>query len=53
MTMLVVTHDPRVREFADRVIDMEDGGVKRLIRRIRREASFVATRHALKVAGRR
>ena len=24
-TVLVVTHDPRVREFADRVLEMEDG----------------------------
>jgi len=35
-TVLVVTHDPRVRELSDRVIEMEDGGLKQIIRRIRR-----------------
>jgi putative ABC transport system ATP-binding protein len=34
-TVLVVTHDPRVREFADRVIEMEDGRIKRIVRRVR------------------
>jgi putative ABC transport system ATP-binding protein len=34
-TVLVVTHDPRVREFADRVIEMEDGRLKRIVRRLR------------------
>ena len=34
-TVLVVTHDPRVREFADRVIEMEDGSIKRIVRRVR------------------
>jgi putative ABC transport system ATP-binding protein len=34
-TVLVVTHDPRVREFADRVIEMEDGRLKRIVRRVR------------------
>jgi putative ABC transport system ATP-binding protein len=34
-TVLVVTHDARVREFADRVIEMEDGRVKRIVRRQR------------------
>jgi putative ABC transport system ATP-binding protein len=37
VTVLVVTHDPRVREFADRVIEMEDGRLHRIVRR-RREA---------------
>jgi putative ABC transport system ATP-binding protein len=32
-TVLVVTHDARVREFADRVIEMEDGRVRRIVRR--------------------
>jgi len=36
-TVLVVTHDPRVREFADRVIEMEDGKLKRIVRRVRPE----------------
>jgi ABC-type lipoprotein export system ATPase subunit len=36
-TVLVVTHDPRVREFADRVIEMEDGKLKRIVRRMRPE----------------
>jgi putative ABC transport system ATP-binding protein len=36
-TVLVVTHDPRVREFADRVIEMEDGKLKRIVRRLRPE----------------
>jgi putative ABC transport system ATP-binding protein len=34
-TVLVVTHDPRVRKFADRVIEMEDGCLKRVVRRAR------------------
>lgn len=34
-TVVVVTHDPRVREFADRVVEMEDGRVKRIVRRQR------------------
>ena len=34
-TVLVVTHDPRVREFADRVIEMEDGRLHRIVRRRR------------------
>jgi putative ABC transport system ATP-binding protein len=34
-TVLVVTHDPRVREFADRVLEMEDGKLKRIVRRVR------------------
>jgi putative ABC transport system ATP-binding protein len=33
--VLVVTHDPRVREFADRVIEMEDGRLKKVVRRYR------------------
>jgi putative ABC transport system ATP-binding protein len=33
-TVLVVTHDPRVRDFADRVIEMEDGHLKRIVRRL-------------------
>lgn len=33
--VLVVTHDPRVREFADRVIEMEDGRLHRIVRRLR------------------
>jgi putative ABC transport system ATP-binding protein len=36
-TVLVVTHDPRVREFADRVIEMDDGKLKRIVRRMRPE----------------
>jgi putative ABC transport system ATP-binding protein len=36
-TVLVVTHDPRVREFADRVVEMEDGRLKRIVRRVRPE----------------
>jgi putative ABC transport system ATP-binding protein len=36
-TVVVVTHDPRVREFADRVIEMEDGRVTRIVRRLRPE----------------
>ena len=36
-TVLVVTHDPRVREYADRVIEMEDGRIKRIVRRVRPE----------------
>jgi putative ABC transport system ATP-binding protein len=36
-TVLVVTHDPRVRKFADRVIEMEDGKLKRIVRRMRPE----------------
>ncbi|MCW8132134.1 MAG: ABC transporter ATP-binding protein [Planctomycetota bacterium] len=35
-TVLVVTHDPRVRDFADRVIEMEDGRLHRIVRRLRR-----------------
>ncbi|MCK6473388.1 MAG: ABC transporter ATP-binding protein [Planctomycetes bacterium] len=34
-TVLVVTHDPRVREFADRVIEMEDGRLRKIVRRMR------------------
>jgi ABC-type lipoprotein export system ATPase subunit len=34
-TVLVVTHDPRVREFADRVLEMEDGCIRRIVRRVR------------------
>lgn len=34
-TVLVVTHDPRVRELSDRVIEMEDGQLKRIVRRVR------------------
>jgi len=34
-TVLIVTHDPRVREFADRIIEMEDGYLKRIVRRTR------------------
>lgn len=34
--VLVVTHDPRVREFSDRVIEMEDGRLRRIVRRLRR-----------------
>ena len=34
-TVLVVTHDPRVKEFSDRVIEMEDGHLKRTLRRAR------------------
>ena len=36
--VLVVTHDPRMRDYADRVIEMEDGGVVRTLRRGRRPA---------------
>jgi putative ABC transport system ATP-binding protein len=36
-TVVVVTHDPRVREFADRVIEMEDGRVTRIVRRLQPE----------------
>ena len=36
-TVVVVTHDPRVREFADRVIEMEDGRLTRIVRRLRPE----------------
>ncbi len=36
-TVLVVTHDPRVREFADRVIEMADGKLHRIVRRVRPE----------------
>lgn len=32
--VVVVTHDPRVREFSDRVIEMEDGRLSRVIRRM-------------------
>ena len=35
-TVLVVTHDPRMRDFADRVIEMEDGRLVRTLRRGRR-----------------
>lgn len=35
---LVVTHDPRVRDFADRVIEMEDGRLHRVMRRKRPRA---------------
>lgn len=34
--VLVVTHDPRVRAFSDRVIEMEDGRLRRIVRRLRR-----------------
>lgn len=34
--VLVVTHDPRVRDFSDRVIEMEDGRLCRIVRRLRR-----------------
>jgi len=34
--VLVVTHDPRVREFSDRVIEMEDGRLRRIVRRLRK-----------------
>jgi putative ABC transport system ATP-binding protein len=34
-TVLVVTHDPRVRELSDRVIEMEDGRLKQIVRRVR------------------
>jgi putative ABC transport system ATP-binding protein len=36
-TVVVITHDPRVREFGCRVIDMEDGRIKRIVRRVRPE----------------
>ena len=35
-TVVVVTHDPRVREFSDRVIEMEDGQLSRIVRRLRK-----------------
>jgi len=34
--VVVVTHDPRVRDFSDRVIEMEDGELNRIIRRLRK-----------------
>lgn len=34
--VLVVTHDPRVRDFSDRVIEMEDGRLHRIVRRLRK-----------------
>lgn len=34
--VLVVTHDPRVRDFSDRVIEMEDGKLRRIVRRLRK-----------------
>lgn len=34
-TVLVVTHDPRVRELSDRVIEMEDGRLKQIVRLVR------------------
>ena len=47
-TVVVVTHDPRVREFGCRVVDMEDGRIKRVVRRVRpelaRDANWVVTR---------
>ncbi|MCX7806753.1 MAG: ATP-binding cassette domain-containing protein, partial [Planctomycetota bacterium] len=33
--VVVVTHDMRVREFADRVLEMEDGRLRRIVRRYR------------------
>ncbi|HYG78195.1 MAG TPA: ABC transporter ATP-binding protein [Planctomycetota bacterium] len=36
-TVIVVTHDPRVREFSDRVIEMEDGRITKIVRRVRPE----------------
>jgi putative ABC transport system ATP-binding protein len=36
-TVLIVTHDLRAREFADRVVEMEDGRIKRIVRRTRVE----------------
>jgi putative ABC transport system ATP-binding protein len=36
-TVIVVTHDSRVREYADRVIEMEDGRISRIVRRQRRQ----------------
>jgi putative ABC transport system ATP-binding protein len=32
--VLVVTHDPRVRDYADRVIEMEDGRLNRIVKRL-------------------
>jgi putative ABC transport system ATP-binding protein len=47
-TVVIVTHDPRVREYAGRVIQMEDGKVKRILRRVRpeqaRSANWTVTR---------
>ncbi|MCW8131972.1 MAG: ABC transporter ATP-binding protein [Planctomycetota bacterium] len=34
--VLVVTHDPRVRDLSDRVIEMEDGRLRRIVRRMRK-----------------
>ncbi len=33
--VVVVTHDPRVRDFADRVLEMEDGRLHKIVRRYR------------------
>lgn len=46
-TVLVVTHDPRVRDFADRVIEMEDGRLHRIVRRLRKQARPAVQRHRL------
>lgn len=40
--VLVVTHDPRVRAFSDRVIEMEDGRLRRIVRRLRKSSRAVA-----------
>ncbi len=32
--VVVVTHDPRVRNYADRVIEMEDGRLRRIVKRM-------------------
>jgi len=42
--VLVVTHDPRVRDFADRVIEMEDGRLHRIVRRLRKNGPPAPTR---------
>ena len=38
-TVVVITHDSRVREFGCRVIDMEDGRIRRVVRRVRPDAA--------------
>lgn len=42
--VLIVTHDPRVREFSDRAIEMEDGQLRRIIRRHRTLVGANSTR---------
>ncbi len=40
--VVVVTHDARVRGFADRVFEMEDGRLRRIIRRVVKRSGFPA-----------